>query len=97
MCPIPFYISPGLTVSLTVKEKYGSDYEGSGSEEETDSEEDVSEDEDGEELTPAVDAAILRTLARIKRKDPAIYDAQKPVFEGGHMLCTHAYSIDLAI
>ncbi|KII95576.1 hypothetical protein PLICRDRAFT_170210 [Plicaturopsis crispa FD-325 SS-3] len=64
-----------------LKEKYGSDYEGSGSEEETDSEEDVSEDEDGEELTPAVDAAILRTLARIKRKDPAIYDAQKPVFE----------------
>ena len=41
-----------------------------------------SEDEDGEELTPAVDAAILRTLARIKRKDPAIYQQGKDVFEG---------------
>ena len=40
------------------------------------------EDEDGEELTPAMDAAILRTLARIKRRDPAIYDAGKDVFEG---------------
>jgi protein KRI1 len=30
---------------------------------------DETEDEDGEELTPAMDAAILRTLAKIKRKD----------------------------
>ena len=29
-----------------------------------------------------MDAAILRTLARIKRRDPAIYDAGKDVFEG---------------
>ena len=34
-----------------------------------------------EELA-AVDAAILRTLARIKRKDPAIYQDGKDVFEG---------------
>ena len=47
-----------------------------------DSEDAESEDEDGEELTPAMDAAILRTLARIKRKDPAIYEAGKDVFEG---------------
>ncbi|KAK7691350.1 hypothetical protein QCA50_004746 [Cerrena zonata] len=40
-----------------------------------------SEDEDGEELTPAVDVAILRTLARIKRKDPSIYESGKDVFE----------------
>ena len=50
--------------------------------EDEDSEEAESEDEDGEELTPAMDAAILRTLARIKRRDPAIYDAGKDVFEG---------------
>ncbi len=34
-----------------------------GEDSDEDSEEDESEDEDGEELTPAVDAAILRTLA----------------------------------
>jgi hypothetical protein len=49
---------------------------------ETDSEDASSEDEDGEELTFAVDAAILRTLARIKRKDPGIYDVDRGVFEG---------------
>ena len=64
-----------------MKEKYGSDAEEDieGSE---DSEEDTTEDEEGEELTPAMDAAILRTLARIKRKDPTIYDNSKSVFEG---------------
>ncbi|KIP08682.1 hypothetical protein PHLGIDRAFT_12467 [Phlebiopsis gigantea 11061_1 CR5-6] len=62
-----------------LKEKYGSDAE---EDEEDDSEEAESEDEDGEELTPAVDAAILRTLARIKRKDPSIYEQEKDVFEG---------------
>lgn len=61
-----------------VKEKYGSDLEG----ESEDSEEGESEDEDGEELTLAVDVAILRTLARIRRKDPLIYEQGKSVFEG---------------
>ncbi|THH23243.1 hypothetical protein EUX98_g7935 [Antrodiella citrinella] len=61
-----------------LKEKYGSDAE---VDDEDDSEDGESEDEDGEELTPAVDAAILRTLARIKRKDPAIYEEGKDVFE----------------
>ncbi|KAG0708614.1 KRI1-like family C-terminal-domain-containing protein [Suillus ampliporus] len=63
-----------------LKEKYGSDFE-EHEDEETDSEDAESEDEDGEELTPAVDAAILRTLARIKKKDPAIYNAEKSIFE----------------
>lgn len=63
-----------------MKDKYGSDI----GEEDDDSEdsEDTTEDEDGEELTPAVDAAILRTLARIKRKDPSIYETGKDVFQG---------------
>ncbi|PBK96588.1 hypothetical protein ARMGADRAFT_923986 [Armillaria gallica] len=62
-----------------LKAKYGSDAE-EDDEEETDSESAESEDEDGEELTPAVDAAILRTLARIKRKDPDIYNSEKSIF-----------------
>lgn len=67
--------------SIPVKEKYGSDYDEEG-DSESDSESDESEDEDGEELTPTVDAAILRTLARIKRKDPDIYDSNKNIFGG---------------
>ncbi|KAI0692163.1 KRI1-like family C-terminal-domain-containing protein [Cytidiella melzeri] len=63
-----------------LKEKYGSDAEEDEDSEE-DSEEAESEDEDGEELTPAVDAAILRTLARIKKKDPSIYEEGKDIFE----------------
>lgn len=70
-------------VSL-VKAKYGSDYDpdASGSQFSTDSESAESEDEDGEELTPVVDAAILRTLARIRKKDPAIYDSEKNIYGG---------------
>ncbi|KAL0574812.1 Kinetochore protein Spc24 [Marasmius crinis-equi] len=63
-----------------LKEKYGSDAEEDEGEE-SDSESDEYEDEDGEELTPAVDAAILRTLARIKRKDPEIYNSKSGIFE----------------
>jgi protein KRI1 len=65
-----------------VKEKYGSDFNESDLDESTDSESAESEDEDGEELTPAVDAAILRTLARIRKKDPSIYDSKKNIFGG---------------
>ncbi|KAI0295298.1 hypothetical protein BC826DRAFT_292598 [Russula brevipes] len=68
-----------------LKEKYGSDADtddaSSGG---SDSESDESEDEDGEELTPALDAAILRTLARIKARDPVIYDAGRHVFDEEH-------------
>lgn len=69
---------------VIVKEKYGSDYSESDSSDADDSEdsEDTEEDSDGEELTPAVDAAILRTLARIKKKDPAIYQDGRRVYEG---------------
>lgn len=68
-----------------MKDKYGDNVNEEdiehGSEGEDDSE-DETEDEEGEELTPAVDAAFFRTLARIKEKNPAIYDAQKAIFEG---------------
>ncbi|KAJ7774266.1 KRI1-like family C-terminal-domain-containing protein [Mycena maculata] len=62
-----------------LKEQYGSDPD-SSEEDETDSEDLESEDSDGEELTPAMDAAILRTLARIKQKDPGIYEEGKNIF-----------------
>lgn len=67
-----------------MKAKYGSDYDPDASDSEfsTDSESAESEDEEGEELTPVVDAAILRTLARIRKKDPAIYDSQKNIYGG---------------
>lgn len=66
-----------------MKEKYGSDYSGSGSSDaDSDDSEDTEEDSEGEELTPAVDAAILRTLARIRKKDPGIYEGGRQVFEG---------------
>jgi protein KRI1 len=65
----------------TVKDRYGSDYENLKLEDDESSESE-SEDEDGEELTPAVDAAILRTLSRIRKRDPAIYDTAQSVFEG---------------
>lgn len=45
---------------------------------ETDSSEDVTEDEDGVDLTPALDAAILRTLVKIRNK--------KGVYEGENVL-----------
>lgn len=47
----------------------------------SDSESEEEEDEEGEELTPALDAAILRTLARIRNKDEAVYGSG-PVLQG---------------
>lgn len=46
------------------------------------SSEDESEDEEGEQVTADVDAAILTTLAKIRRKDESIYQAGKRVFDG---------------
>lgn len=44
------------------------------------SSEDVSEDEFGEELTPALDAAILQTLGKIKRKE-GVYSGENVLQE----------------
>lgn len=60
-----------------LQQKYGEEEEGS---DESDSE-DVTEDEDGEQLTPQVDAAILRTLQRIREKGSDLYDADNRVFD----------------
>jgi hypothetical protein len=88
--PLPLH-NPSLFLPL-VKEKLGSDISESDLDnEETDSESAESEDEDGEELTMAVDAAILRTLARIKRKDPSIYESGKNIFGGAFCLNVSSY------
>ncbi|CAO1637152.1 unnamed protein product [Sympodiomycopsis kandeliae] len=47
----------------------------------SDSSEDESEDEQGEQVTAEIDAAILRTLAKIKSGDADIYDSSKRVFD----------------
>ena len=70
----------GSEVLFLVKDLYGSDLE--NLDELEDDSESETEDEDGEELTPAVDAAILRTLSKIKKRDPEIYNSTKDVFEG---------------
>lgn len=48
---------------------------------ESEEESDVTEDEDGEQLTPQVDAAILRTLQKIRSKDPEVYNSETRVFD----------------
>lgn len=63
-----------------LKEKYGNAPEEDEDDSEDDSE-DVTEDEDGEQLTPHMDAAILRTLQRIREKKDDLYDTSKRVFD----------------
>ncbi|SPO29637.1 related to KRI1 - KRRI-Interacting protein 1 [Ustilago trichophora] len=61
--------------------KYGKDALASdGSDSETDSESDVTEDEDGDQINANVDAAIFRTLQRIRNKDAALYDSKTDIF-----------------
>jgi hypothetical protein len=61
-----------------VHDKYGSD----AGEDDGSSTSYSSEDSEAELATPAVDAAILKTLARIKRGDAAIYEAGRDIFSG---------------
>lgn len=66
-----------------LQEKHGN---GQDEEEEDSSSEDETEDEEGEQVTADVDAAILTTLAKIRRKDESIYEAGKRVFDGKRLL-----------
>ncbi|GAA5870321.1 hypothetical protein JCM16303_001963 [Sporobolomyces ruberrimus] len=70
-----------------LQDKYGKDYQFGDleGESEEDSEDLSDDDSDAEFVTPQVDAAILRTLARIKAKDPAVYEADRDVFEEEEM------------
>lgn len=63
--------------------KYGKDALASdddGLDSETDSESDVTEDEDGDQINANVDAAIFRTLQRIRNKDAALYNSKTDIF-----------------
>ncbi len=48
----------------------------------SDDSEDTDEDEYGQDLTPEVDAQILRTIAAIRNKDSRIYDPKADFFDG---------------
>jgi len=79
-----------------VQDKYGKDYQfGDAGDSEEDSEDLSDDDEDAEFVTPQVDAAILRTLARIKAKDPAVYEADRDVFEGAAISISLHFSLTL--
>lgn len=65
-----------------LEEKYGKRKAGELSDDDDESDsEDETEDEEGEQVTAEVDAAILRTLAKIRSGDSSIYDADKKVFD----------------
>lgn len=63
-----------------MQDKYGKDY--TLSDEESEEEELSDDDSDAEFVTPQVDAAILRTLAKIRNKDPVVYEGGRQVFDG---------------
>ena len=75
--------------AFIVREKYGADinperlttYVRGSDEDDSDSESDT-EDEYGEELTPEVDALIMRTIAAIRQKDASVYQKDKNFFDG---------------
>lgn len=61
-----------------LQQKYGDGQNVDLSEDDSESED---EDEDGDQLTPQTDAAILRTIQRIRNKDSSIYDSDQRVFD----------------
>lgn len=63
-----------------LESKYGQDA-GDIEDDDDDSEDDVTEDEDGDQINANVDAAIFRTLQRIRNKDAALYDPDIDIFE----------------
>lgn len=72
----------------TVQDKYGKDFQ-LGDDDEDDETDYSTDDDDAELVTPEVDAAILRTLAKIRAKDPSVYDDGRNVFEGAPTSLDH--------
>ncbi|GAA6032748.1 hypothetical protein JCM8097_000772 [Rhodosporidiobolus ruineniae] len=67
-----------------LQDKYGKHYQlpdGDDDDDDDDSEDLSSDDEDAEFVTPNVDAAILATLAKIRAKDPALYEQDRDIFD----------------
>ncbi|KAN0062772.1 Kinetochore protein Spc24 [Thecaphora frezii] len=64
-----------------LEEKYGKDAaEDDDDDESESSSEEETEDEDGEQLTAQIDAAVFRTLQKIRNKDASLYDPKVDVF-----------------
>ncbi|EPQ26688.1 uncharacterized protein PFL1_05667 [Pseudozyma flocculosa PF-1] len=65
-----------------LEEKYGKDAPSDldDDDEEESSSDDETEDEDGEQLTAQIDAAVFRTLQKIRNKDASLYDPSVDVF-----------------
>ncbi|TPX35681.1 hypothetical protein SmJEL517_g01900 [Synchytrium microbalum] len=63
-----------------LRDKYG-DVPINDEDEETDSEDDEVEDEEGELVTPPIDAQILKTIAMIQAKDPKVYEPENKFFD----------------
>ncbi|GAA5850066.1 hypothetical protein JCM8547_001001 [Rhodosporidiobolus lusitaniae] len=63
-----------------LQDKYGKDYQ-LPSDDDDDSEDLSDDDEDAELVTREVDAAILATLAKIRAKDPSVYEQGRNVFD----------------
>ncbi|EEB05939.1 krr family protein [Schizosaccharomyces japonicus yFS275] len=59
-----------------LQEKYGN-----AADEDEDDSDSVVEDSDGELVTPEVDAAILKTIIKIRNKDPEVYNPEATFFK----------------
>lgn len=71
-----------LAERFRLEAKYGKNAtEADADVDDSDSEADVTEDEDGEQVTADVDAAILRTLIRIRKGDKSVYDPSARIFD----------------
>lgn len=72
-----------LAERFRLEAKYGKDATAADAEadESSDSEADVTEDEDGEQVTADIDAAILRTLIKIRKGDKDVYDPSVRLFD----------------
>lgn len=64
-----------------LQERYGAAADEEAYASDATSSSDETEDDDGEQITADVDAAILRTLAKIRHKDDSIYDVNKRIFD----------------
>ncbi|KAK4055204.1 Kinetochore protein Spc24 [Microbotryomycetes sp. JL201] len=65
-----------------LQDKYGKDMSLQDLQDDSEDSESLSDDDsDAELVTPAVDAAILRTLAKIRNKDPSVYEQGRQVFD----------------
>ncbi|UZJ56351.1 hypothetical protein CBS101457_005671 [Exobasidium rhododendri] len=73
-----------------LQEKHGNRGDDDDDDDDESSSDDETEDDEGEQVTADVDAAILTTLAKIRRKDESIYEAGKRVFDEERSLASQS-------